>query len=783
MKRQTFCLVTCSGFFTCLLSIGDLDGVIAYYAIAQDKNEFSTEENIYNIARSVTVRVFANQNTGSGTLVHREGEDYTVLTNAHVLLPGNPLYIQTPDGRLHLAEKVEITALQGKDLALLKFRSIQEYTTAIFSENLDIEIHEPVIAAGFPNNTGMFVFTTGEVSFLLEEALEEGYQIGYTNDVEQGMSGGPILNREGKLVGVNGRLPNPVLAPFNILDENPTLIDEQDLGLVGSSLGIPISFATHLIDQYIHTEDSNQTQSILNKESSDQLNSAQAQSIDAIFKQGRQSFLDADYEGAIQNFNQVVDSDSSLAEAYYYRGLSYLFTNDFEAALSDLDKVVTINSDYAAAYAMRGVVFAELEDFAKADAEIEAAFQIDPSSFEAYYARGFNHRLQKQHSEAIEEFSNAIQVSPDHELSYRVFFERALSYFSLDSVESALDDLSTSIELFPENPRAYAVRSIARLLTMRLDVAGAFEDANAAIALSNRNETPEVYAIRGWVGFALGSSYEEIFSDLNKALELFEQQKREDTIDFFEQLDLDSTFPIASNISYVEKSQQVEETAKKVTVRIDKYRQDNKNFEGNGSGVIIAANNGTYYVLTANHVVSENADLRVVTSDGSEHVASLTTEIAFQDVDLAVLSFKSNINYPIAEISTYEQDDFLLLAQQVAQPVFVSGWPQQEATRDWPFLYFSPGRFVPETFGLLLTQNSDSFTKGYGIAYTNITLNGMSGGPLFDIEGRLIGIHGRTENLGFVLEQDGFIDAANVPLGFSLGIPISRFLEEVDQAN
>lgn len=49
-----------------------------------------------------------------------------------------------------------------------------------------------------------FVFTIGQVSLFTDKAFAGGYQIGYTNAVEKGMSGGPVLNRQGQVVGVNG---------------------------------------------------------------------------------------------------------------------------------------------------------------------------------------------------------------------------------------------------------------------------------------------------------------------------------------------------------------------------------------------------------------------------------------------------------------------------------------------------------------------------------------------------------------------------------------------------
>ncbi|MEG4114000.1 MULTISPECIES: hypothetical protein [unclassified Microcoleus] len=43
------------------------------------------------------------------------------------------------------------------------------------------------------------------VSVLLPKSLAQGYSLGYTNEVKIGMSGSPIFNAKGFLVGINGR--------------------------------------------------------------------------------------------------------------------------------------------------------------------------------------------------------------------------------------------------------------------------------------------------------------------------------------------------------------------------------------------------------------------------------------------------------------------------------------------------------------------------------------------------------------------------------------------------
>jgi tetratricopeptide (TPR) repeat protein/S1-C subfamily serine protease len=221
---------------------------------------------------------------------------------------------------------------------------------------------------------------------------------------------------------------------------------------------------------------------------------------------------------------------------------------------------------------------------------------------------------------------------------------------------------------------------------------------------------------------------------------------------------------------------QLETKAKGFTVRIDSTSG------GNGSGVIIAKEGNIYTVLTADHVLCEkeksqdaaskpclNFTYTVVTRDGKTRNIEKSTIIRQEGVDLAVFQFESQDNYPVAEIANYNPNtgDF----------VFAAGFPKiGDNPSKW---LFSGGAILEKEEGLLQTRQSPlrnkqggtlqsvaSLTEGYELVYTSITFGGMSGGAVLDSQGRVIGIHGRSEGAG----------VTEIQLGFSLGIPISTFI-------
>ena len=218
-----------------------------------------TPAQIDLIAHEISVKVLDRDFLGSGFIAKRKGNKYIAITNQHVLRAGKaPYKIETSDGKVYRAKiaDVEVNDLQY-DLAILEFEADAVYPTATIGNSFGLEIGEPVFAAGFPyneldtdkaipalseqsNDDLELALKRGRVVIVLDRALKEGYQIGYTNDVRRGMSGGPLLNSQGQVIGVNGKHAYPLWESPEIYQDGrepcPAL---QDL-ITRSSLAIPI---------------------------------------------------------------------------------------------------------------------------------------------------------------------------------------------------------------------------------------------------------------------------------------------------------------------------------------------------------------------------------------------------------------------------------------------------------------------------------------------------------------------------------------------------------------
>jgi len=162
---------------------------------------FTVKQKIAALATQVTVHI-TGPSQGSGVIIKRNGNIYTVLTNSHVFQYGGKFEIVTQDSRKHQLNNLwEIPDL---DLATLQFKSNQEYRVVELANSKDITIGQEIYVRGFPANQD-FTLLPSTISRILKQPRDGGYSLVYRIGAFPGMSGGPILDNDGKLLGIHGQ--------------------------------------------------------------------------------------------------------------------------------------------------------------------------------------------------------------------------------------------------------------------------------------------------------------------------------------------------------------------------------------------------------------------------------------------------------------------------------------------------------------------------------------------------------------------------------------------------
>lgn len=191
--------------------------------MGQNPNSPNQEMKIEDLARyanemTVKIRPGDSENTGSGVIVKNDNGNYTVLTANHVLKGtriGTPISIRTVDGKVHQTKLTKETAKRigedkNIDMASIQFSSSNNYRVARPGNYSTMKPDDEVFASGFPLMTESIPidamrFSKGKILQNEEQSLPSGYNMMYSNTTFPGMSGGPILNTRGELIGIHGQ--------------------------------------------------------------------------------------------------------------------------------------------------------------------------------------------------------------------------------------------------------------------------------------------------------------------------------------------------------------------------------------------------------------------------------------------------------------------------------------------------------------------------------------------------------------------------------------------------
>ncbi len=178
-------------------------------------------------------REFRSSGLGSGFIVKRDGNVYYVITNNHVAGTADEISVKLENG-----DEVE-AELVGKDprrdLALLKFKSKKNLPVARLGNSDELYVGDWVLAIGSP-----FGFKSSVSAGIISALGRQNGPDGNINDfiqtdaaINQGNSGGPLVNMKGEVIGIN------------------TWITTSSGGSIGLGFSIPINNIKKIINDFI----------------------------------------------------------------------------------------------------------------------------------------------------------------------------------------------------------------------------------------------------------------------------------------------------------------------------------------------------------------------------------------------------------------------------------------------------------------------------------------------------------------------------------------------------
>ncbi|GAA4553378.1 S1C family serine protease [Amycolatopsis samaneae] len=196
---------------------------------------------------------------GSGVVLTADGR---ILTNAHVVSgAAGPVTITTSDGKKYQAD---VGGADTKaDIAVLQVRNGGGFTPAAIGDSGTLAVGQSVIAIGSPGGLQGTV-TTGIISALNRSLSDIGGQdqqqspygrnarntsgsgdtpsytaIQTDASINQGNSGGPLIDGQGRVIGINSAIYSPVES------------SNGAAGSVGIGFAIPINDAMKIVNQIV----------------------------------------------------------------------------------------------------------------------------------------------------------------------------------------------------------------------------------------------------------------------------------------------------------------------------------------------------------------------------------------------------------------------------------------------------------------------------------------------------------------------------------------------------
>jgi tetratricopeptide (TPR) repeat protein len=367
---------------------------------------------VNKVAKSITVLI-SGQNPGSGVMIKREGNIYTVLTARHVVATPDEYEIVTPNGQRTQLNYKTVRKLPDVDLATFQFKSDSACSVATLGDVRNASEGTVLYVAGFPVTTAaitqsIYTFSEGKLAANATRPLADGYALVYSNNTLPGMSGGPVLNEQGQLIGIHGRADTESTNRKQTANSNIVLKTGFNLGIpintflaktsqIGFNPGIGVSTPRNPVPQ-------------------------QSQA-DNFYLQAVEKYEKRDIKGALANSDQAIRglirsqserpgfSPFDLVNAPRNKRLDTIMF-DIKGAFADFDQAIRLNPNRAETYYNRAQVREQVDDHQGAIDDFSQAIRLNPNFSDAYRQRAFS-RQSRDPKGAIADFNQALRINPN----------------------------------------------------------------------------------------------------------------------------------------------------------------------------------------------------------------------------------------------------------------------------------------------------------------------------------------------------------------------------------
>ena len=190
-----------------------------------EKNPVSIYEKINPAIVTVDSQIPDGLSCGTGCIIDKSG---VILTSAHVVDIGKTVVVTMSNGQNYNAKVLKHLG-ENKDIALLKIDAKKDLKTVKLGNSSKVKVGQKVLAIGNP-----FGFSGTLTQGIVSRIDYAKNRIQTDAAINPGSSGGPLLNTNGDVIGINQAIYNP--------DNNI------------SNIGIGFATPINLVKEYLENE-------------------------------------------------------------------------------------------------------------------------------------------------------------------------------------------------------------------------------------------------------------------------------------------------------------------------------------------------------------------------------------------------------------------------------------------------------------------------------------------------------------------------------------------------
>lgn len=193
------------------------------FAFDRDEHAIiSIYEKINPAIVSIDSHVSDGISCGTGCIIDKRG---IILTSAHVVDVGNNVVVTMFNGQDYNAKVIQRFG-ENKDIVLLKIDVLADLKTVKLGDSEKIKVGQKVLAIGNP-----FGFNGTLTQGIISRIDYAKNRIQTDAAINPGSSGGPLLNKNGEIIGINQAIYNP----------------DNNISNIGIGFAIPIN----LVKEYL----------------------------------------------------------------------------------------------------------------------------------------------------------------------------------------------------------------------------------------------------------------------------------------------------------------------------------------------------------------------------------------------------------------------------------------------------------------------------------------------------------------------------------------------------